>query len=146
MRTTMDRSLGQEYFTQIRAIWRPFLDGQCIIPFCTPVFDRPTVLVIGRNHSSFAPRDSKAAAAIADRYAGIRTDNTFLVHSHSFATGLKHACTAAGITIDSTWMGTNRCAVQTDSKGIAPLHGRSDFAKCQRAMDDVLKSLVSAIR
>src|SRR3989442_15340814 len=113
MRTTMDRSYGQEYFTQIRAIWRPFLDRYRIIPFCTPVFDRPTVLVIGTNHSTFAPRDPAAAAAIADRYAsGIPTDNTLLVHSHSFATGLKQACTDAGITIDGTWMGTNRCAVQ----------------------------------
>ena len=138
---------AQEYFDRIRSIWKSFLGSHRVIPFCTPVLDRPTALVIGKNHSTFAPRDPALAEEIAARYAaGIPTDNTYLTHGHTFANGLTRACADAGITIDEGWMGTNRCAIQTDAHGIGPLQRMSEFGESQRAMDDCLRDLISTIR
>lgn len=144
--TTME-SIGHDYFKRIQAIWEPFASLYPVIPFCTPVFRRPTALVIGKNHGDFAPGDPENAARIALRYkSAIPTDNTFMAHDHRFAKGLQSACTRAGIKVDGTWMGTNRCAVQTDSTGIDELTRWPEFADCQSAMDDLLKELVCVIR
>jgi hypothetical protein len=144
----MDETLALKFFKEINAVWGPASQGRRIIPFCTPVFSRPSALVIGKNHSDFARGNAKLAAAIADEFAArIPTENTLVKHSHLFAKGLRNACRAAGITVDETWMGTNRCAVQTDSHGITALKRQcNEFAECQCKMDDLLRRFVEVVR
>jgi len=138
------KGLASRYFQEIREAWAPFALKYRIVPFCTPVFRHPSVVVIGTNHSDFDPSDIERSEAIADRYAsGILEENTFLRHNHKFAIGLRDWCSHAGIAIDAGWIGTNRCAVQTGSGGIDELKDASHFDGCQSRMDDILRRLLA---
>ena len=142
------------FFPRIRAVWTGLAPDRRIIPFCTPVFPNPRVLVIGTNHSDFDPRDPVNSAAIADAFASREPDvNTFTAHSHHFARGLEEIATiirethgVEGFEVGNDWMGTNRCAVQTDSSGIEPLRFDLSFSDRQNEMDALLKSLVKCVK
>jgi hypothetical protein len=137
--------IGQRYFDAIKQTWAPFLPRR-IIPFCTPVMIRPTALVIGTNHSDFVRGGGPEADSIADALSRcVPSFSTFLEHSHTFAEGLRAVCDRAGLTIDQTWMGTNRCAVQTGPKGLDEIKSMPQFMSCQRSMDAILTELIDAV-
>ncbi|MFO0905744.1 MAG: hypothetical protein U0939_22240 [Pirellulales bacterium] len=136
----------QSFFNAMRAAWEPFSRSHRIIPFCTPVFARPTALVIGTNHSDFVDGGGIAADQIADELAArLPKQSTFLFHDHKFARGLLEVCRRAGIRIDETWIGMNRCAVQTGPTGIQEIIRDPQFAACQASMDQILHELIAAV-
>lgn len=151
----MASELERRYFDRVKNIWKAFepaarAKGKYIIPFCTPIVMTPPALVIATNHSDFAPGLPSMADNIARKFSEeMATVNTYIVHDHNFARGMRDVCGIAGIDITEEWVGTNRCAVQWepgDSKikeieRIAPMA----FAECQRAMDDTLRELVLEI-
>jgi hypothetical protein len=143
----MDKPRASRYFKAIKGIWEPISHGRLIIPFCTPIFLRPTALVIGTNHTDFAPDKPKESAAIA-RALSLRlpTVNSLVEHFHLFAKELRRICTQARIKVDCNWMATNRYAVQTDSDGLKLLKKHKDFPKCQDRMDDLLREFVDNVR
>ncbi len=135
--TIEDETISRDYFDRIVDCWAPFRDVGLIIPFCTPVLRNPTVLVIGTNHSWFDP-NLKNAGEIDHMFAtGVPKVNTFCSHNHRFAKVLRSRFATIGTTINETWMGTNRCAVQTGSVGLRSLKKRREFKLCQKNMDDI---------
>lgn len=148
--------LGERYFEEIKSIWQPFEPAATkkrmyIIPFCTPIVMNPPALVIGRNHTDFAPGNPSEALKIARSFSTkLPEENTFISHRHRFAVGLLDMCNGAGIKVTPEWVGTNRCAVQWDAvdKAIEQIRAISpkDFDDCQTRMDYVLRRFVGEIR
>ena len=142
----MASDLAQRYFNDIRSAWKPFASSRTIIPFCTPVFQSPTSLVIGMNHSDFVPGGGSESTRISDDLSNNPpTENTFLVHDHKFSIGIRGVCERAGIELSDKWMGTNRCAVQTGPAGVSELIDNDAYESCQKQMDDTLRRLVNEI-
>jgi hypothetical protein len=154
----MANELGQHYFDEIKRIWRPFeaaarSKGTYIIPFCTPIVMNPPALVIGTNHSEFAPgeKNKKKSLQIAKMYSrAVPTINTYTEHTHRFAVGLHRICDRAGIEVTEDWMGTNRCAVQWEAgrnkvEEIKAINTGA-FNECQRQMDELLEDLIGTVR
>lgn len=137
--------IGNRYFREIKEIWKPFVDRR-IIPFCTPMVVRPTVIVIGTNHAGFTRSGTPETCQIAEQFASaMPTINTYLEHDHHFANGLRSVCERADLRVDATWVGTNRCPIQTDSDGLGALPSHPRFEECQARMDDLLHSLIDDI-
>jgi hypothetical protein len=142
----MANDFAQRYFNAIQNAWSPFATTRRIIPFCTPVLSRASAVVIGTNHSDFVDGGGERSERIADELAsGVPKESTFLVHDHKFARGLWEVCNRAGIRIDETWMGTNRCAVQTGPGGLAEIEDDPHFSDCQTTMDRILRDLLAEI-
>jgi len=138
--------VGPRFFERIQAVWAEYSRRYRIIPFCTPVFQRPNALVIGTNHSDFVDGGGAIADQIADRLAAeVPDESTFLVHDHKFAKGLQEVCRRASIDLDATWMGTNRCPIQTGPDGIDEIVTTPGFSQCQVQMDRVLRELITEI-
>lgn len=138
--------VAQRYFDAIRDIWASFTPTHRIIPFCTPVFERPDAVVIGTNHSDFVDGGGELADRIADNLAnGLPRESTFLVHNHKFARGLREVCHRAKIRIDENWVGTNRCPVQTGPGGLDEVKNDPRFLACQTKMDRILQDLLAQI-
>ncbi len=144
----MDEKVARQYFQQIKQIWQPVAGTLRVIPFCTPVIGRPRALVIGTNHSDFVKGGGAEADEIAIKFAARLPEvSTFLEHSHQFSLGLRRICLSAKVSIDDTWVGTNRCAVQTGPLGIATIRSENPgFAQCQSQMDDLLRRIVEEIK
>jgi len=160
--------LEEEYFDRIRKTWLKLKDGRKklprIIPFCTPVQRDPIALVIGQNHSYFDPVAIAMKGIItenrlkADKEANAYTEavpeeSIYLNGLHKpFVAGLQSICCLAGIQIDETWVGTNRCAIQTGTKPedfdeLKKLKGkRAAFSDCQEEMDGILLQLIDEIK
>ncbi|MDZ4819153.1 MAG: hypothetical protein SGJ20_09295 [Planctomycetota bacterium] len=136
----------QRWFDKIQETWAPFAQTRFVIPFCTPIFERPSAVVVGKNHSDFVKGGGKESDLIAAEFAnGLPKINTFLDHNHKFASGLKTICKRASIEIDETWIGTNRCAVQTGPDGIIEIERNRHFFDCQDKMDGILCELFAEI-
>ena len=59
-----------EYFNQIKLIWKKLDNPNRIIPFCTPVILNPKFLIIGTDHSdNFPPNDDDENIRIADFFS-----------------------------------------------------------------------------
>lgn len=141
----MTTNIGLRYFDEIKEAWAPFASTHRVIPFCTPVIERPIALVIGVNHSNFAIGAAESDG-IADAFAqSLPTEVSYSTGSFQFADGLRAVCREANIEINDQWVGTNRCAVQTIEGGTESLEKRAEFAGCQQSMDAVLKRLVFEI-
>lgn len=120
--------------------------GGRLIPLCTPVMNHPPSLVIGANHSDFAPKDLGQSERIAQAYAdGVPQENTFIAHDHRFAQGLHRVCGKSGITIDGNWVGTNRCPIQTGPNGIGDFNKTEWFQSLLPQMDALLDELIWSI-
>jgi hypothetical protein len=139
----------EEYFYEIKKIWQKLNHKNYIIPFCTPMKLNPKFLVIGMNHSKFSNVDSQNENISKTFSLEIPKINTFIEHNHTFADGLKKTINNLNIKlnnfdreINDDWIGTNRCAIQTDSSGLDSLKAHPMFHKCQNEMDKVLKSLI----
>lgn len=146
IRHIMAKDLGKRYFNAIQNAWSPFAKTHRIIPFCTPLMSSASAVVIGTNHSDFVDGGGETSERIADALASkVPKDNTFLVHNHKFAHGLREVCNRADIRIDKTWIGTNRCAVQTGPGGIAEIKKDPHFSDCQKMMDRILLDLLAEI-
>lgn len=142
----MANDFAQRYFKAIQNAWSPFAPTHRIIPFCTPVLSRASTVVIGMNHSDFVDGGGERSERIAGELASrVPRESTFLVHNHKFARGLWEVCNRAGIQIDETWMGTNRCAVQTGPSGLTAIEDDPQFSVCQTTMDRILQELVAEI-
>ena len=142
----MAKDFGPRYFNAIHNAWSPFAETHRIIPFSTPAMSPASAVVIGTNHSDFVDGGGEMSERIADEFAsGVPKESTFLVHNHKFARGLKEVCNRAGIQIDKSWMGTNRCAVQTGPSGLAEIKGDPHFSDCQASMDRILRDLLAEI-
>ncbi|HSR52314.1 MAG TPA: uracil-DNA glycosylase family protein [Acidobacteriota bacterium] len=141
----MATSFPDHYFKEIRTIWAAYQPKR-IIPFCTPVFRDPIALVIGTNHSDFA-QDLRRSEEIADNFASaLPKENTFLLHDHRFAKGIREVVARAGLVLDERWIGTNRCAVQTGPIGIGSLRRTPHFRESEKRMDELLKRLIEDLR
>ena len=134
-------TIGERYFERIKRIWTPIANDDLVIPFCTPVIQNPTALVIGLAHSNFDPGnlENGRRIALAFSLAIPTTVNTYLDHNHPFAVGLRNICERAEIILDAAWVGTNRCAVQGDFENIKC---RDGYDNARIAMDGVVKDLM----
>ena len=117
----------EEYFNEIKSIWSKLENPNRIIPFCTPLLHNPKFLIIGTNHSNnFDPHNADENNRIADSFSRtLPSENTFLRHKHPFAEGLKRVINSINqeyrdLKITEEWLGTNRCAIQTNSAGLGP--------------------------
>ncbi len=146
-----DSAKFQAYFDEIKRIWGGLsCTDKRIIPFCTPLVRNPKMLVIGTNHSDrFHPQLFGENKRIADAFAReIQTDmHSYMHHIHPFARGLAKVVSNVqrhhprfGMT--TQWVGTNRCAIQTEGKGIETLKKIKGYEACQRQMDALLKEFV----
>lgn len=137
----------QYWFDLICEAWSPFATSHRIIPFCTPVFQTPSAVIVGTNHSDFVEGGGEEAERIADELAaGVPTESTFQVHDHKFARGLREVCNrTSDIRIDETWMGTNRCAVQTGPDGLKEIKSNPRFSECDKKMDGILRDLIAEL-
>lgn len=140
-------SLPRRYFDEIKRAWSPYQGGNYrIIPFCTPVPIAPEAIVIGTNHSDFVIGGGALADQIASDFEhALPQVNTYLAHNNKFSTGLNEVCVRAGIKITENWLGTNRCALQTGSKGIGTVGNEPKFIRCQITMDQILRSLITEL-
>ncbi len=140
-----------EYFNEIKKIWSKLENPNRIIPFCTPLKQKPKFLIIGNNHSNnFDPRNKEENNRIANSFSNaISTqDHTFLDHNHPFAKGLRGlvsdiSTTYKNFKITREWIGTNRCAIQTNSGGLGDEIKKHDkYIECQKEMDSLLKDFI----
>ena len=144
----------EEYFDEIRRIWKKLDSPNRIIPFCTPMKLNPKFLVIGINHSDFCPDDSAKSNRIAEDFSkGIPIENTFIKHDHTFAKGLRAVIKRVHNEFNDfdelpsdEWVGTNRIAIQTGSEGAGEIMALTNYSDCQKDMDKTLKSLISYMK
>ena len=144
----------EEYFEEIKKIWKNLDSPNRIIPFCTPMKLNPKFLVIGINHSDFCPNDAAESKRIAEDFSkGIPLENTFIEHNHTFAKGLREVIKEVHNIFNDfdekptdEWLGTNRIGIQTDGKGAGSIEALDNYSKCQKDMDKVLKSLISYMK
>jgi hypothetical protein len=143
----------QEYFESIKSIWNKLENPNRVIPFCTPLFHNPKFLIIGTNHSNnFDPYDEEENNRIADSFSKkIPEENTFLKHHHPFAKGLDRVVSSVNqdykdLKISEEWIGTNRCAIQTNSAGLgSEIKNHPSYKASQEKMDKLLKSFINFI-
>ena len=142
-----------KYFHDIKKIWSKLSHPNRIIPFCTPLIKNPNFLVIGKNHSNnFDPFDDDKNNKIADAFSKeIAKENTFIEHSHSFAKGINRVVSEINeehesFFISKKWIGTNRCAIQTDSKGLGEIPKHPKYEECQKDMDKLLRNLIQFLK
>ncbi len=142
----------KNYFEDIKKIWSKLNNPNRIIPFCTPLIMRPDFLIIGTNHSNNFDKNQSKNEEIADSFATeIAKENTFLTHNHPFAEGLKDVVNLVqndfkDFKISSKWVGTNRCAIQTDSGGLGDIPKNINYAECEKKMDTLLKNFIKFCR
>ena len=154
MNKTVSFNSFEEYFDEIKSIWSKLENPNRIIPFCTPLLHNPKFLIIGKNHSNnFDPYDGVENNRIADSFSrSIAEENTFLKHKHPFAKGLKRVVKSINqeygdLKITQEWLGTNRCAIQTNSGGLGlEIENHPKYKKSQEEMDKLLKSFISFIK
>lgn len=116
-----------------------------LIPLCTPVSSRPTFLVIGTNHSDFS-NDNSMADKIAAMYSErVPEVSTFLEHDHKFIKGLRRIVVKSGLEIDSNWVGTNRCPIQTGPDGIDAIKNSPWFKEITIQMDRLIRDMTRQI-
>ena len=140
----------EQYFDEIKLIWEKLNNPNRIIPFCTPLIMNPKFLVIGTNHSNNFDRKSETENnKIADLFSNrIPTEvHTFLDHQHPFAEGLKGVVGEIqreykNFKITREWIGTNRCAIQTDSGGLGEIPEHEEYQNCEKKMDALLKDFI----
>ena len=79
----------QQYFDEVIRIWSKLNLNYNIIPFCTPIFKNPSVLVIGQNHAmNFDLEDEGESDRIIQRFSEqIPSENTFKDHNQKFNEG-----------------------------------------------------------
>ena len=125
-----------KYFHDVKKIWSKLSHPNRIIPFCTPLTKNPNFLVIGKNHSNnFDPYDDDKNNEIADAFSKeIAKENTFMEHSHSFAKGINRVVSEINkkyesFIVSKKWIGTNRCAIQTDSKGLGDITKHPEYER-----------------
>jgi len=143
----------EQFFDGIKNIWARLEQPNRIIPFCTPLMLNPTFLVIGTNHTNnFCLYNETENNRIADSFSNeIPKENTFLEHHSKFSVSLRSLVCKVNkdfkdFYITDEWLGTNRCAVQTDSDGITSLDGLSNYKECEKEMDLLLKAFVRYIK
>jgi hypothetical protein len=143
----------EQYFDEIKNIWRRLEQPNRVIPFCTPLVLNPKFLIIGTNHSNnFNPHDEIENNRIADSYSNeLPREHTFLEHQHPFAKALRRIVSGVkeefpDFDLTEEWLGTNRCAVQTDSDGITNISRHSNYKECEKEMDLLLKAFVRYIK
>ena len=144
----------EEYFDEIKRIWSKLDNPNRIIPFCTPLLHNPKFLIIGKNHSNnFDPYNEDNNNRIADSFSRtLATENTFLNHKHPFAVGLKRVVNSinqeySDLKITKEWLGTNRCAIQTNSAGLgSEIEDHPKYKRSQEEMDKLLKTFISFIK
>ena len=144
----------EDYFSQIKNIWSVLNLPNRIIPFCTPMKLKPKFLIIGLNHSDFAPDNRNLSNQIANEFStDIPKVNTFVKHRHLFAQGLKKVIQNVQMEFKdfdanptNEWLGTNRIAIQTDGKGAEYIINHEGYEECQAKMDKLLISLVKFMK
>ena len=136
---------AHDAFKKLVDIWKPIAGGRLIIPFCTPIIERPDVLVIGQNHASFTgnnadlPNNDPIGLEMSE---GIPKVNTFIEHNHKFASEVGKFANELSTHVSSKWCGTNACAIQAEGTDFGkniysnPLYDeiRKDSAKILRAL------------
>ena len=144
---------SQYFFDKIQDIWKSIKSENRVIPFCTPIQINPDVLVIGKNHSNnFCPYNQSENNRIANSFAKkLPLENTFLKHQHPFAEGIKRVMKQLktefnNFDVTERWVGTNRCAIQTNSKGLGEIYHHPNFRICQHEMDLLLKNFIKIIK
>ena len=149
-----EREIFAKYFEDIKKIWSKLNNPNRIIPFCTPLIMRPDFLIIGKNHSdNFDPHNENKNNQIADAFSKeIAKENTFLEHSHPFAKGVERVVRSINhnyenFLITEKWIGTNRCAIQTNSGGLGTqITHHKNYEECQKEMDKLLKRFINFIK
>ena len=139
------------FFDEICAIWGALQHPNRIIPFCTPLIMHPKFLVIGTNHSdNFDPHVESENKRIADDFSKTipKEEHTFIDHNHPFAQGLRSIETEIQksypkFKVTRDWVGTNRCAIQTDSSGLKSVTEYDKYEDCQEKMDVLLREFIS---
>ena len=139
----------EDYFNEIINIWSQLNLNNRIIPFCTPMKLNAKFFVIGLNHSTFSNNCNEANKIANDFSKSIPKINTYVNHNHKFAKGLRQVLVRVHNEFkdfdsfpDEQWLGTNRIAIQTDSKGAEPIINHKHYDRCQQKMDALLKSLI----
>ena len=144
-----------EYFIQIKLIWEKLDNPNRIIPFCTPLILNPKFVIIGTNHSdNFHPSDEDENNRIADLFSNQLSteEHTFLDHKHPFAIGLREIVSEMQkdykeFRITKEWLGTNRCAIQTNRKGLGDkILKHPEYEDCEKKMDNLLKDFIRFIK
>ena len=139
------------FFHKICSIWGELKHPNRIIPFCTPLIMHPKFLVIGTNHSdNFDPHDESENNRIADDFSKSipKKENTFVDHNSPFARGLRSIETEIQksypeFEVTRDWVGTNRCAIQTDRSGLKSVTDYDKYEDCQEKMDILLRHFIS---
>jgi hypothetical protein len=134
-------------FDEIHGIWAGF-SKDLIIPFCTPVVQRPDVLVIGKNHACFSSVQCEQPWYENDLIAiemsrSIPRVNTYLEHDHRFAVKVRSLAEKIGMPVSDSWVGTNRCPIQMDAKELDSISKASDFKERQCKTDRILKMFIT---
>ena len=119
-----------------------------LIPMCTPVQQRPPALVVGTNHSDFIAGGGEESHAIARNFSLGNSSqlNTLNIGTHRFAKNLRMLGARSGHPVNHKWVGTNRCPIQTGSKGITDFFRSYWFQNIQRQMDDLLYQLIGELK
>ena len=143
-----------DYHFEIKKIWKELNLPNLIIPFCTPMKPRPKFLVIGLNHSDFAPNNTAESNRIAMEFStAIPKENTYVRHRHKFAQGLRNIIKKVQMDFKDfdykptdEWVGTNKIAIQTDSSGAKCIVNQEGYKRCQKKMNEVLISLIKFMK
>jgi hypothetical protein len=136
---------AREFFDEVRTVWSGF-GRYLIIPFCTPVIERPDVLVVGQNHACFEPNVREPwhenDLIGIEMSKGIPKINTFLEHEHDFAMAINKISKEIGVPVTERWVGTNRCSVQMDGTEFKKVSRSEDFKLRERETDRMLKKFI----
>jgi hypothetical protein len=138
-------------FLELKKIWRGFeAEESRIIPFCTPVLDRPRVVIVGMNHSVFLPRINPDQDMTAQEFSeAIPTRNAFIRKDFApqrlsaFAEDMLYIFDQVGIEVTDAWMGTNRCPVQRTK--LDEIRHLPSFDLRQKQTDVCLRALFKEI-
>lgn len=149
--TGLGNTAGQVCFEELLLIWDGFNGNQNrVIPFCTPIIERPRGVIVGINHSVFLPGSSPEGDATAEefsksvprRHAFIKED-FYPQRLSEFAEDVLDVFYAAGLEIDTKWIGTNRCPVQRTK--IDEIRWLPSFEERQKQTDRALRKFFKAI-
>jgi len=136
---------ANEAFNQLQDIWKPIAGERLIIPFCTPMIERPDVLVIGQNHASFTGNNADLPfndPIGLEMSKGVPKVNTYIEHEHTFA----HAMNlyASELSTDlRNWVGTNACAIQAESSDFEKnIYSHPSYERTREEASKVLRKLI----
>ena len=142
---------AQSCFDKLKEIWSSFdNDSNRVIPFCTPIIDRPTCVIVGINHSVFSPGAALESDATAGEYAGALPTRSAFIREHfhperlsDFAEDILDVFAQVDIAIDEAWVGTNRCPVQRTK--IDEIRYLPSFVERQKQTDLVMRQFLKSI-